>query len=187
MGDIERAKIGKWEKVGYLLSIGVLFPTFLVSGVLEALGFSFWASIGLTLLLIVFAVYLTSRPAAAERRKRLANDLERGVFDCAIRFQNSVPGSLRDLWDVGVAQFDGQELWFQSQLGEFPLPPTGRRRSYGQVRPDGSVEQTGKKPAGWRRGWSVIALQTGSGRMHLAADESVLRLFQDPSETSPAN
>jgi hypothetical protein len=41
MGDIQRAKVGTLEKAGYLLFFGWLFPTLIISDVIEALGFEF--------------------------------------------------------------------------------------------------------------------------------------------------
>ncbi|WP_299165242.1 hypothetical protein [uncultured Arthrobacter sp.] len=82
MGDIERAKVSRWEKIGYWPFLGVIFPSYIVTSILRSLGCGFWGSIGIALLIFLTTAYLLLRPAREERSKRLASDLERGVFDC---------------------------------------------------------------------------------------------------------
>ncbi len=181
MGTIERAKLGKWEKISYFVLMGgSVFPTVLVSNFLRGLGFGFWESAGFSLLVFAAVVYLFTRPVAAERSKRLAADLERGVFDCAIRFPNSLPGSLRDRWDPGAAQYNGVTLAFQSLnfQGDPVATPIGALKEFGRVVATAPVDQTGKRAPELRRRWKVLELTTEKGLMHLAAREEALDLLR---------
>ncbi|MHA7155665.1 hypothetical protein [Arthrobacter sp. TMN-50] len=178
MDDIKRAKIGKWEKLQLLVSLGVVFPAYLIWGFLEGLGFDFWARTGFTLFIYVGLLYLLMRPAGAERRRRLEAEFARGIFDCSIRFANALLGSLRDLWDDGVVQLDGQALDFQTQLGDVQPSPAGRKRKYAILEIVDWTEPA-KKPRAWRRGWAVAVVRTDKGMMHLAADENALARLED--------
>lgn len=178
MSDIERAKVGKWEKVQYFVLLAVSFPAFLIWELLEGLGFSFWSRTGLTLIAYLGLLYLLNRPASAERQKRHETEFEQGIFDCAIRFANALPGSLRDLWEDGVAQQHGQAFDFQTQLGDLQPSPAGRKRTYIILEVIDRVAPI-RKPRGWRRGWTVAVLRTDKGMMHLAADENALARIED--------
>lgn len=179
MGDIERAKVGKWEKIGYLALLGAFFPSFIVLELLESGGLGWWERYGAALLISCAIAYLLSRPAVAERANRLASDLERGVFDCAIRYPNAHPGSLRDRWNPGVAQYQDGQLLFQPQnfQGDPNPTPMGQPRDLRVVSVKGLVEPD-KRPVDLRRGWKVLELETGGGAMHLAAGEPGLDLLQ---------
>ncbi|MHA7295466.1 hypothetical protein [Arthrobacter sp. HLT1-21] len=183
MDDIGRAKVGKWEKIQYMVLIGIFFPAYLIWGVLEGLGISFWARTGFTLFIYFGLLYLLGRPAGAERRRRLQTESDRGIFDCSIRFANALPGSLRDLWDDGVAQQTGQGMDFQTQMGDLQPAPAGRKRTYVILDILDRVEPI-RKPRVWRRGWAVAVLQTDKGMMHLAADEDALARLEEALSTS---
>ncbi|MBG6181489.1 hypothetical protein [Arthrobacter sp. CAN_A1] len=188
MDDIERAKVGKWEKIQHLVLLGILFPAYLIWEVLEGLSIGFWARTGFTLFIYFGLLYLLRRPAGAERRRRLQNELDRGIFDCSIRFANALPGSLRDLWDDGVAQQTGQGMDFQTQMGDLQPAPAGKKRAYVILDILDRVEPI-RKPRIWRRGWAVAVLRTDKGIMHLAADEDALARLEDalsmPTEDEP--
>ncbi len=181
MGDIQRARVGTWEKAGYLLFFGSLFPTLIISDVFEALGFEFWARIGLTGLVALGIGYLVSRPVAAERSRRLASDLSRGVFECAVRYPDPHPGSLRDRWNPGVAQLIDGRLLFQPQdaSGDPNPTPLGAPRDLGIDKVEGVIAPEGRRPVELRRGWKVLAIDTPSGEMHLAAGDPALELLQE--------
>jgi hypothetical protein len=180
MGDIQRARVGTWEKAGYLLFFGWLFPTLIISDVFEALGFGFWGRVGLTGLVALGIGYLVSRPVAAERSRRLASDLSRGVFECAIRYPDSHPGSLRDRWNPGVAQLVSGRLLFQPQdaSGDPNPTPLGAPRDLGVDTVEGVSAPEGRRPVELRRGWKVLGVGTSSGRMHLAAGDPALELLR---------
>ncbi|MBJ2121548.1 hypothetical protein I6N91_11220 [Arthrobacter sp. MSA 4-2] len=181
MGDIQRAKVGTWEKAGYLLFFGSLFPALIISDVFEALGFEFWGRVALTGLVCLGVGYLVSRPAAAGRSRRLASDLSRGIFDCAIRYPDSHPGSLRDRWNPGVAQLVAGKLRFQPQNSPTdPSPmPLGAPRELGIDKVEGVIATEGRRPVELRRGWKVLAVDTPSGKMHLAAGDPAVELLRE--------
>lgn len=181
MGDIERAKVGRWEKIGYWPFLGVVFPSYIVTTILRSLGFGFWQSMGIALLIFLATAYLLFQPAQRDRSKRLAADLERGVFDCAIRYPNAHPGSLRDRWDSGGAQYRDGKLLFQSQnfQGDPNPIPMGEPRNLRIENIKGLVDHDGKRPVGLRRGWKVLELEAEGGAMHLAAGEPGLALLQE--------
>ncbi|RJU00167.1 hypothetical protein D6T65_12370 [Arthrobacter frigidicola] len=181
MGDIQRAKIGTWEKTGYVFLFAAAPPFLIVSDLLEFLGFGFWARMGLTGLVCLGAGYLLSRRVAVERSRRLASDLSRGVFDCAIRYPDSHPGSLRDRWNPGVGQVIDARLLFQPQdaSGDPSPTPLGAPRDLGIDNLEGVIAQEGKRPVELRRGWKVLAVDTPSGKMHLAAGDPALELLRE--------
>lgn len=181
MGDIERATVSKWEKIGYWPFLGVIFPGYIVTSILRSLGFEFWGSIGVALLIFLVTAYLLLRPARKERSKRLASDLERGVFDCAIRYPDAHPGSLRDRWNPGVALYRDGLLFFQPQNFQGDPNPTlmGEPRDLRIVNVKGLVEPDGKRPVELRRGWKVLELETEGGTMRFAAGEPGQTLLQD--------
>ncbi|WP_026552050.1 hypothetical protein [Arthrobacter sp. H20] len=158
MGDIERAALGKWERIGYLAQFGAVIPTQIVSQVLESAGFGWWEGIGLALLICLALGYLVSRPLIAERSQRVALDLSRGIFDCAIRYPNSHPGSLCDRWNSGVAKAEANELLFQPQLIQGDPNPTSMAvpRDLGILSTGQVIDQEGKRPAEVVSGWKFL-------------------------------
>lgn len=174
MEDIERTPRGRWEKIAYWASFGTLVPTLIVSEILEGLGLSWWERIGVILLIILVSTYLLSRPAQAERQRRLAADLERGVIDCAIRFPRSAPGSLRDLWEPGVGQLHDQSLHFQTRLGDREGSPAGKKKTFPHavLAPDVHERPATKSLALEHRHWQTLDLQTTSGLLQVAASKA---------------
>ena len=181
MGDIQRARVGKWEKAGYVFLFAAALPFIIVSDFLQLLGFEFWERMGLTGLVCVGAGYLLSRRVAVERSQRLASDLSRGVFECAVRYPDSHPGSLRDRWNPGVAQLVGGRLHFQPQdaSGDPNPTPLGAPRDLGVDKVEGVIAPEGRRPVELRRGWKVLGVGTSSGRMHLAAGDPALELLRE--------
>ena len=103
---------------------------------------------------------------------------ERGIIECAIRYPDSHPRSIRHRWLPGFAQVTPGALKFQPDLvGEGD--PAGTIRPFFDVSLKGRVEPPAKRPAEVKRGWHILALETDEGLLHLAAGETGLQLLED--------
>lgn len=111
------------------------------------------------------------RPISAERSRRLAIDLENGVFDCATRFPRSAPGSFRDLWEFGAGQLEGTALRFQTRTGDEHYSPAGRVKVFPNVVTTSEPEPPARKLHGWTRYWKYVYLETDGGLIQLAGSE----------------
>jgi hypothetical protein len=187
MQDIERAPRGRWERIFSWASVGTLFPTLVVGDLLEGLGLSWWERIGVVALLIGGTTYLLSRPASAERALRLDADLRNGILDCALRFPRSVPGSLGDLWDPGVARVEELTLTFQTRLGDAAGSPAGRVRTFtGAGLAGETFDPPARRPQGLGRGWTLVHVQTDSGLLQVAATRRGAAYLEDRLPPAPA-
>lgn len=184
--DIVRTKVSKWEKVFGYSYVGFVFVGVLGNSTLEDAGVeSFWIRIVLIVVFLIVVLALLGFPAVRAGRRRLAADRENGVFDCAIRFPSSTPGSLRDLWDAGAAQVGAGGLAFQPHQGQFQTKPAGKKREFGHFAVIGPIEVTGKKTPGWGRSWSIRELQTDAGYIHLAASSKSWALIEEHLNSEP--
>jgi hypothetical protein len=180
MDDIVRTKAGKWEKIFEYSYIGFIAIGPLGTSLLEDAGVEpFWIRILLIVVFLIACIALLALPAVRAGRQRLAADRTNGVFDCAVRFPSSTRGSLRDLWEQGVAQVSDDGLVFQPQQGSPQPRPAGKKREFGHFAVLGTAEMTGKKTSGWGRSWSIRELQTAAGRIHLAASPKSLPLIEE--------
>lgn len=168
---------GKWEKI-LPRSLGLL--VFLATSMSSLLreNFGLWESTTMSFGAFGLGALLLARLAAPQRKERLAQDAERGIIECAIRYPDSHPRSIRHRWLPGFAQVTPGALKFQPDLvGEGD--PAGTIRPFFDVRLKGRVEPPAKRPAEVKRGWHVLALETDEGLLHLAAGETGLQLLED--------
>lgn len=174
---LEIAPRGRWEKIAARSSGWLLFvPVFTSNLFVDALGF--WGSLGLAVGVTGLGALVLIRLALPERKERLARDARRGIFECAIRYPDSQPGSLRDRWLPGFAEVSPSAVRFQPDLsGE--AKPAGVIRSFNSVVLKGAVEPPAKRPAELQRGWGIVALDTDEGPLHVAAGENGLRLLEE--------
>jgi hypothetical protein len=122
--------------------------------------------------------FLLVRLAAPQRKERLAHDAERGIIECAIRYPDSHPGSIRHRWLPGFAQVTCRAIRVQPDLvGEGD--PAGTIRPFFDVILKGPVEPPAKRPAEVKRGWRIVALETDEGLLHLAANDAALKLLEE--------
>lgn len=173
IADIPRTPYGRWEKWGNWGTLVIFLPAQIMLGVLDDLGLSWWEIIGVIVLVIAAGGYLLSRPAQVAHRQRLEADLEHGVVECAIRFPGSRPGSLSDVWEVGVGQVEGGALHFQGMFGDYGATPMGRRKTFPSAVltrevPDAPSMQRLHGP---QRRWRSIHLKTDGGLLQVAASE----------------
>lgn len=181
IADIPRTPRGRWEKWGNWGTLVIFLPAQIMLGVLDDLGLSWWEIIGVIVLVIAAGGYLLSRPARAARQQRLEADLEHGVVECAIRFPGSRPGSLSDVWEVGVGQAVDGTLHFQGLLGDYDATPTGRRKTFpsaalAQEIPDAPSTQRLQGP---QRRWRSIHLETDGGLLQVAASEQSCSFLEE--------
>lgn len=168
---------GRWEKI-LPRSLGLL--VFLATSTSSLLreNFGFWGSTTMSFGAFGLGALLLVRMAAPERRKRLARDAEQGIIECAIRYPNSHPDSIRHRWLPGFAQVTRGAVRFQPDLGG-EGNPTGTIRPFCDVILRGPVEPPAKRPPEVKRGWRIVALETDEALLHLAAGETGLQLLED--------
>ena len=168
---------GRWEKIaagsyGWL----IFLPLFASNLLVDELGF--WGSLGLAVGLTGLGALVLIRLALPEKKERLARDAQRGIFECAIRYPGSQPGSLRERWLPGFAQVSRGAVRFQPDLsGEGK--PAGVIRPFNSVVLKGAVEPPASRPAELQRGWHIAALETDEGPLHVVAGETGLQLLED--------
>lgn len=168
---------GRWEKI-LPRSLGLL--VFLATSTSSLLheNFGFWESMTMSFGTFGLGAFLLARLAAPQRKERLAHDAERGIIECAIRYPDSHPDSIRRRWLPGFAQVTRGAVRFQPDLvGEGD--PAGTIRPFFDVILKGPVGPPAKRPAEVKRGWRIVALDTDEGLLHLAAGETGLQLLED--------
>ncbi|MFJ5696565.1 hypothetical protein [Arthrobacter sp. NPDC093139] len=168
---------GRWEKI-LPRSLGLL--VFLATSTSSLLreNFGFWEATTMSFGAFGLGAFLLARLAAPQRKERLAHDAERGIIECAIRYPDSHPGSIRRLWLPGFAEVSRGTVRFQPDLvGEGD--PAGTIRPFFDVIFKGPVEPPAKRPAEVKRGWSIVALETDEGVLHLAAGDAALKLLEE--------
>jgi len=173
MEDIPRTPRSRREKLGNWTAIVIFFPTPILTDALGGLGLSWWKVMGVLALVLALGMYLLSRPARTARRQRLEADLQLGVVDCAIRFPNSRPGSLADIWNFGAGQVEDNSLHFQAMLGDQDGTPAGRRKTFPHtVLTRHAPGAPSTQRLGYaQRGWRTIHLETDGGLLQVAASE----------------
>lgn len=166
---------GRWEKMAARSSGWLIFvPLFTSNLFVDGLGF--WGSLGLALGVTGLGALVLMRLALPERKERLARDAQRGIFECAIRYPGSHPGSLRDRWLPGFAEVSRTAVRFQPDLsGEGK--PAGVIRLFNSVVLKRTVQPPTKRPAELQRGWRIVSLDTDEGP--LAAGETGLKLLEE--------
>lgn len=180
MEDIERTPASRWEKFGYG-SLGLLpLSGSAVISVVEAAGFARLPSLVITLGLLAAAALHLCRRVTAEREKRLAADLEKDVFDCAIRFPDARPGSLLERWNGGSARIQDHGLAFQPLTGPDVLTPAAGTRVISGVKYRGPAGSPPKRPREWRRNWTVAECDSDAGLLQVAAPEAALDKLPRP-------
>ncbi|MFE4227302.1 hypothetical protein ACFRJ8_05395 [Arthrobacter sp. NPDC056886] len=168
---------GRWEKAAISSQVWLLFVALFVSDVLrEALGW--WGSTALTVVIMGLGSFLLVRKSAPERQERLARDAERGVIECALRYADSHPGSLRGRWLPGFAEIGSGTFKFQPDYidkGE----PEGKITVFSDVEGQGQIEPPPKRPAELKKSWGIVALGTDRGQLHFATGELGLKLINE--------
>jgi len=103
---------GRWEKAAVTSQFWLLFVATMASSVVrDDLGF--WGSTALTVVIMGLGSFLLVYKAVPERKERLARDAERGVIECALRYADSHPDSLRGRWLPGFAEIGTCTFKFQ--------------------------------------------------------------------------
>jgi hypothetical protein len=168
---------GKWEKAAFSSQFWLLFVATFASNVFrDELGF--WGSIAITLVVMGLGSLMLVRKAAPERRSRLARDAERGVIECAIRYADALPGSLRSRWLPGFAEISRGAFKFQADYvdtGE----PGGKVSVFADVEDHGQIDPPAKRPAELKKNWTIVALGTDKGQLHIATGDLGMKLIEE--------
>jgi hypothetical protein len=166
---------GKWEKAQASSNFWLFAIALFASNVLRH-DVGFWGSLAIAVIIMGLGSLALGRKAGPERENRLARDVERGVIECALRYADALPGSLRSRWLPGFAEISGGTFKFQpdyTDMGE----PEGKVAVYTDVVYRGFVELPPKRPAELKRNWEIVALGTDKGELHVATGEAGLDLF----------
>jgi hypothetical protein len=168
---------GRWEKAAVTSQFWLLFVATMASSVVrDDLGF--WGSTALAVVIMGLGSFLLVYKAVPERKERLARDAERGVIECALRYADSHPDSLRGRWLPGFAEIGTGTFKFQPDYidkGE----PEGKITVFSDVGRQGQIEPPPKRPRELKKNWGIVALATDKGRLHLATGEPGLKLIED--------
>lgn len=178
--------LGRWEKALTRSYWWILFGGILVSSILrEPLGF--WPSFALAIAVIAAVTLVVSRLATSEREARLLRDVERGIFECAIRYPKALPGSLRSRWEQGFAEVNNGTIRFQPLFAEMGTP-TGHVREFSELSSLGLLDLPPKKPAELKRSWKIAAIGTDKGDLEVATGKAGLTLLTSHinSNTGPS-
>ncbi|MDF9749054.1 hypothetical protein [Arthrobacter sp. ES3-54] len=168
---------GRWEKAAVSSQFWLLFVATLASNVFrDDLGF--WGSTALVVVLMGLGSVVLVRKAAPERKERLARDAERGVIECALRYADSHPDSLRGRWLPGFAEIGTGTFKFQPDYidkGE----PEGKITVFSEAVSQGQIEPPPKRPPELKKNWKIVALGTDKGRLQFSTGEPGLTLIED--------
>ena len=179
---LKPSPLGRWERVQRGSYWWLLFIAILVSSILNG-PLGFWPSTGLTIFVLAVWTFVLYRLASSEREARLMRDVERGLIECAVRYPNSIPGSLSDRWERGLAEVRNGKIAFQPLGSE--MSSAGQTREFSQLSSYRSLGAPSKKPAELARSWKIAACETNNGALEVAAGESGLSLLADQSAPDP--
>lgn len=166
---------GKWEKVldssqFWLLPVAVGVAISLRS----TLGF--WLSLLVAVGVMGGGTFFLRLPAAAERNRRLHEDAQLGVIECAIRYPGALPGSLRGGWSSGFADISDGTIKFQTAF-DMAGQRKGSVTVLGDLHPLGDRAFSDKRTL--RRANRVIAVKTDKGEIELAATRESLKFVEE--------
>ena len=103
---------GRWEKAAVTSQFWLFSVALFVSSVFrDDLGF--WGSTAVAMVIMGLGSFVLVYKAVPEGKKRLARDAERGVIECALRYADSHPDSLRGRWLPGFAEIGTGTFKFQ--------------------------------------------------------------------------
>ena len=151
---LKPSPLGRWERVQRGSYWWLLFIAILVSSILNG-PLGFWPSTGLTIFVLAVWTFVVYRLASSEREARLMRDVERGLIECAVRYPNSIPGSLSDRWERGLAEVRNGKFAFQPLGSE--MSSAGQTREFSQLSSYRSLGAPSKKPAELARSWKIAA------------------------------
>lgn len=168
---------GRWEKAAASSNFWLLFLALFAMNVLrDELGP--WGSTAAVVVIMGLGSLLLGRKAAPERRERLARDADRGIVECAVRYPDALPGSLRGRWLPGFAEISSGTIKFQPDYvdkGE----PEGKVAVFSDVVSQDQIEPPPKRPPELKKNWKIVALTTDKGRLHLASGEPGWKLIEE--------
>jgi hypothetical protein len=168
---------GKWEKALVSSQFWLFFVALFVSGVVRDM-MGFWPSMAVTAAILAAGMLYLRRRAIPERNRRLAQDAERGVIECAIRYARAIPGSLSDRWAPGIAEVNDGTINFQTVM-DGTSQPAGSPKVFTDLHPLGLRTLQGKRPPEVGRAYKLVGIATDQGEIELAATSESLRVLVD--------
>jgi hypothetical protein len=168
---------GRWEKAAVSSQFWLFAVALFVSGIFrDDLGW--WGSTALAVVIMGLGSFLLAFKAVPEGKKRLVRDADRGVIECAVRYADSHPDSLRGRWLPGFAEIGTGSFMFQPDYidkGE----PEGKITVFSDVVSEGQIEPPPKRPPELKKNWKVVVLGTNKGRLQLATGEPGFKLIDE--------
>lgn len=168
---------GRWERALNSSQWWLMFIAIFASSVFrEVLGF--WESLAVMAAIVGLGTLFVARKANPEIMARKALDAEQGLLECAIRYADAHPDSLRGRWLPGFAEVTEGRMRFQPDYAEAGSP-SGRITEFSDVVIRGLVSPPPKRPPEVKRRWQIIVLGTDKGELHVAAGDTGLQLLED--------
>ena len=96
----------------------------------------------------------------------------------ALSAPGRTPGSLRGRWLPGFAEISSGTIKLQPDYvdkGE----PEGKVTVFSDVVGQDQVEPPPKRPPELKKNWTIVALTTDKGRLHLASGEPGVKLIEE--------
>ncbi|MBT2550852.1 hypothetical protein [Arthrobacter sp. ISL-65] len=132
----------------------------------------FWLGLAVTIAIIATLTIVLSLPLIPAKKRRVAMDADKGIFECAHREKGS---ALKGRWAQGYAKAEPGRLLFQAKTG-MTGPATGPIEVYSALT---SLAEPTKAPwAVFPRG-KIITLNTDKGVIELATTPGSLVLLRE--------
>lgn len=172
--ELEPTPRGRIEKILDPNILAYLPPVLVVAAGMNSWmkEFGFGLGLAVTVAVSLALTIILSVPFLAAKKRRIALDAERGIFECAHREKGSL---LKSRWAQGYAKAEPGRLLFQAKTG-ITGPLAGAVEVYSSPTPLG--EPTKAPWTVFPKG-RIVALNTDKGVVELAASPTSLALLRE--------
>ncbi|MFC9352038.1 hypothetical protein [Arthrobacter sp. NPDC057013] len=172
--ELEPTPRGRIEKILDPNFLAILPPVVVVAAGMNSWmkDFGFWLGLTVTIAASLALTIILTMPLLAAKKRRIALDAERGIFECAHREKGSV---LKGRGAQGYAKAEPGRLLFQAKTG-VTGPLAGSVEVYSAPTPFGEPI---KAPWAVLPKGRIVALNTDKGVVELAASPASLALLRE--------